>query len=294
MGENSTLFLLVYCFIVLSSAISIFFLISIMKIIQKSERQENFKYSLTLKYYFWVLLTMDILMLVHTSTVLIIWRDDLKLPFIPFFWTGTFDATFMTVIPFTTFALTLDKCLVILLKARYNYSCTVIMYSGSIILNIVIAGVNLIMNILFHEPELPEGCIAYGCVLGINTQLVYTYTRTIGIILSTLVGILFLIITAWLKKNHSQTTTRVKAIAEAVVFRAVIFGLLCDLFPHVFDAIITSITGDTPFRYIGPYSRVIMVSDLLLSSVTNWMVFKKIKKKSTVIQMNSSGIAKNQ
>ncbi|KAE9548700.1 hypothetical protein FO519_008082 [Halicephalobus sp. NKZ332] len=130
--------------------------------------------------------------------------------------------------------------------------------------------------------KLPEGCIAYGCVLFTNSQLTYTYSRTIGVILNTIIGILFLIITSWLKKKKPEIGTKVKAIVEAVILRIVIFGLICDFIPHLFDTVALSITGDTPFRYIGPFSRVIMAVDLLLSSIMNWLVFAKMKKVATI------------
>src|SRR5690606_27570172 len=107
MAASSTLFLLAYCFILVCSIVSIVFLVRIIRIIRKSERKDNLKFSIMLKYYFWILLVMSTLLLIHSLTVLIIWRDDLDLPYTPFFWTGTFDSAFMTIIPFTSFMLTL-------------------------------------------------------------------------------------------------------------------------------------------------------------------------------------------
>ena len=281
----SPVFLLgAYSFIVLSCAACIFFLIEILRAIWNTERKEKLKFSIILKYYFCVLLTMSVLMFIHTTTILIIWKNDLNFPFLPFFLTGTIDASFMPVIPFTFVMLTLDRCLILLLEHKYKQSWTILVLCSSIIINFIVAGVNLIMNILFHDSELPEGCAAYGCVLHINTQLVYTYIRTLGAVLGITVGIVFLITTMWLRKKQPEIGNKVKAIAEAVVLRAVIFGLLCDFGPHVFDAIVISITDDTPFKYIGPYSRVIMAIDLLLNSTINWFTFMRMKKTVTAVE----------
>ena len=273
----------IYSFILLSSFASVLFLIEILRAIWNGERKEHLKFSIILKYYFCVLLIVGILMFIHSSTVIIIWRNDLQFTFFPFFLTGTMDATFMPTVPFTSFILTLDRCLILFLENKYNRRWTLGIFCTSILINVMAGGANLIMNILFHDSELPEGCAAYGCVLHFNAQLVYTYIRAAGSILCISVGILFLIATLWVKKTQPEIGNKVKAIAEAVVFRAVVLGLLCDFGPHVLDTVLMYMTGDTPSRYIGPYSRVIMTIDLLLNSFMNWLVFLKINNKITSI-----------
>ncbi|KAE9548104.1 hypothetical protein FO519_008683 [Halicephalobus sp. NKZ332] len=136
----------------------------------------------------------------------------------------------------------------------------------SVLINMCVIGTNFVIFILFHRSELPEGCIATGCLITHYAQLTYTYSRVIGAILSAIVGALFLVMISWLKKKKPQIGSKVKAIAEAIVLRAVIFELLCDFLPHVLDAILMSVTDSDPFGYIGPYSRVIMAIDLLLNS----------------------------
>ena len=154
-------------------------------------------------------------------------------------------------------------------------------------------GANLTMNILFHYPELPNGCAAYGCVLHFNTQVVYTYARALGGILGISVGILFLVITLWMKKTQPEIGNKVRTIIEAVVFRVVIFGTFCDFIPHFVDAIFISITEINPLSYIGPYSRFIMATDLLLNSTMNWLVFKKMNRKVTVVKFNAITTTRN-
>ena len=224
---------------------------------------------------------MSVLLFVHTGTVLVIWRNNLNLPFTLFFWTGTFDSAFMTTISFTTFVLTLDKCVVLLMKEKYGRFSTIIIFCTSILINTSVAGVNLTLSISFHESTKPEGCILLK-----NAQMAYSYSKTAGVIMNAIVGILFLIITAWIKKTKPEIGSKMKTVAEAVVLRAVIFGLLCDFLPHISDALFVSITGDTPFRYVGPFSRVVMAADLLLNSTTNWMIFKRIKKRTTKLKAN--------
>ena len=285
METSPVIFLVVYCFIVLSTVISISFLIMIIMMIWRSEQREKWKFSLILKYYFWMLLIMSILLLIHTSTVLIIWRNDLKLPIMPFFWTGIFDSTFMTIIPFTTFMLTFDRCLILLLEAGYKQSWNSLLFYVSILINISIAGTNFVLHILFHHSELPEGCIATGCIITHYAQLTYTYSRTIGVIANSIIGIIFIAIVTWLNKKKPEIGSKVKVIAEAVILRAVIFGLIFDFIPHVMDSIFMSVTDIDPFSYIGPYSRVIMSVDLLLNSIMNWMVFKRVTSKIVVAQL---------
>ena len=288
MGASPILYLLVYCFIHLSSAVSAFLLMGIMKIIRKSERQERFKFSIILKYYFLMLIAMSVLMFIHTTTVLIIWRNDLQFPITPFFWTGIVDTAFMTVIPFTASILTLDKCLVLLLREKYNDSWTMIMFCTSILINITVATTNVVMYVIYYRSELPEGCVATGCLVSHFAQLVHLYSRTTGVVVNTIVGILFLIITAWLKKKQPVIGSRVKAIAEAVVFRAVLFGLLCDFLPHMISSVWNSFTEVNPFAYIGPYSRFIMGVDLLLNSIMNGVAFMKMRKKVSIVQVTAT------
>ena len=249
---------------------------------RRSEKHKKQSFSIILKYYFWVILIMNVLMFIHTTTILIIWRDDLKLPFTLLFVSGSFDSSIMPVVPFTSFILILEKCLILLLDSKYNRSWMLFLFSLDILISIIAGGANFVMNMLFHNSELPDGCLAYGCTLYTNAQLVYTYTRTTGMICSTVVGFLFLIIISWLKKKQSQVGGKVKTIAEAVVMRVVIFGLLFDFAPHITDALFISITGDSPFNYIGPYSRFIMSIDLLLSSMMNWLVFLRARKTETL------------
>ena len=284
------LYLFVYCFILFSSITSMAFLWGILKFIKHSEEKENFRFSMMLKYYFWVMFAMDILLSIHSFTVMVIWKNDLDLAFIPFFWTATFDNAFMTVLPFTAFMLTLEKCLVLLLEEKYNQHWTVILFRISILINIVVAGVNLVMYILFHQPEKPKDCIAYACVLLNNAQLTYAYSRTIGIVLSTTVGIIFIVIISWFKRKKPQIGTKVKLIAEAILFRLVIFGIFCDFIPHVSAVIVVYSTGDAPFRFLGPYSRVIMAADLLLSSAINWMVCNRRRNQTVRIKVNTINI----
>ena len=250
--------------------------------IRRSEQREKQSFSMILKYYFWIILIMNVSMCIHTTTVLIIWRDDLKFPFTPLFVSGSFDASFMPVVPFTSFILTVEKCLIFLLDVKYNRSWMLFLLYLGVLISILAGGANFVMNILFHNSELPDGCIAYGCTLYTNAQLVYTYTRTTGMIVNTVAGFLFLIIISWLKKKQPQVEGKMKTIAEAIVMRVVIFGLLCDFAPHITDALFISITGDSPFNYIGPYSRFIMAIDLLLSSMLNWLVFLRAKKTNTL------------
>ena len=285
MAASPILFLFVYDFIVVASVISAFFLIITIITIRESEKKERLKFSIILKYYFWIQLIMSILLIIHTSTVLVIWKNDLRLPFVPFFWTGIFDSAFMTIIPFTTFMLTLDRCLIILLAERYKYSWTILLLYVSILMNTVIAGANFVLHILFHQSQLQEGCIATGCIITHYAQLTYTYSRTCGVVVNSIIGIFFIIIASWLNRKQPAIGSKVKAIAEAVIFRAVIFGLIFDFIPHAVDSIFMSITDDDPFSYIGPYSRVIMAGDLLLNSTMNWLVFKRSINKITTVQL---------
>ncbi|KAE9548105.1 hypothetical protein FO519_008684 [Halicephalobus sp. NKZ332] len=182
-----------------------------------------------------------------------------------------------------TFMLTLDKCLIFLLKEKYNQQCAIVLFRVSVLINIIVIVANFLISILFHESKLPEGCGTYGCILFDNAQLMYMYTRAVGAILSTAAGILFIFVTSWLKKKKLEVVTKVKAIAEAVVFRAVIFEIFCDFIPHVLDIILISTTGNTLFMYIGPYSSFMMAADLVLSSIMNWLVFMKAKKNNNII-----------
>ena len=84
-----------------------------------------------------------------------------------------------------------------------------------------------------------------------------------------------------------------KAIAEAVVFRAVLFGIVCDFIPHMTDTILISITGETLFKYLGPYSRFMLAVDLLLNALMNWMVFRKARKKVPVVQIMTTTLSKS-
>ena len=192
----------------------------------------------------------------------------------------------MTIVPFTSFMLTLDRCLIFILKGQYSFCWTTIICYVSILIDISIFGMNFILSLFFHKTEKPEGCIAYGCTLLNTSQLAYTYSRTTGVIVNTIIGVLFLTIVTWLRKKKPQIGNKMKTIVEAVVLRAVIFGLICDFAPHVLDTVFISITGDTPFRYIGPYSRVIMAADLFFTSVTNRFVLKS-KKQVTKIQVST-------
>lgn len=282
-----------YCFIVLSCGAGIYFLIETIRAIWSVERKDRLKFSIILKYYFWMLLFISILMFTHSSTMLLIWKNNLKFPFLPFFVTGTMDSSIMITHSFTSFILTLDRCLIILLEAKYNQRWTLMLLCASILINITVSGANVIMDILFHNNILPEGCVAYGCVLHINTQLVYTYIRGVGSILGIGVGILFLVTILWLRKNKPVIGNKMKSVAEAVVFRAVILGFCCDFGPHIFDAVVISITGDTPFRYIGPYSRVLMAIDIILNSAMNWFIFMKMNAKVSTTQLNNTTTTRN-
>ena len=279
MAGNPAIFLSVYSFILLSSVVSIFFLINIIRIIRQNERQENLTFSVILKYYFWMLLTMSILMLIHTSTVLIIWRNDLRFPMTPFFWSGNFDSAFMTIIPFTAFTLTLDRCLIFLLKMKYNRSSTITLFCISIFISIIIGMGNFVMYIVFRYPELPDGCVATGCLVTQPALMFYSYSKAIGVVMNTSVGILFLVIATRLKKELPQIGNKVKAIADAVIFRAVIFGIICDVIPHISSSVWNSVDPTNLLRYVGPFSRVIMAGDLLLNSIMNWIVFTVWPKK---------------
>ena len=287
MAASPIFFFLIYCFIVACCIASILCLTVILRSISTSERKDNLKFSIMLKYYFWILLVMSTLLLIHSLTVLIIWRDDLNLPYTPFFWTGTFDSAFMTVIPFTSFMLTLDRCLILILKGKYNNICIIIILCTSILINIVTAGVNLVMCIISYLPAKPKECIAYGCTLLASARLTYTYSRMTGVILSTIVGILFLITTAWLKKNNPHIGSRGKMIAETVILRAVIFGFIFDFIPHVVDNVSVSLVGESLFQYVGPYSRIIMATDLFLTSGTNRLIFLKTKKKFKQVRVST-------
>ena len=283
MAINAIIYFLAYFFITIFSIASILFLISIIWMIRKTERHRNFKFSVILKYYFWMLLVLSILMCIHAVTVLCIWRNDLNLPFTLFFWTGTMDASLMPGIPFITFILTLDRCLILLFKRKHNRFWTMFLFYVNILITLTIAGIISVMNILFHHPELPDNCISYGCIVTYYAQLAYTYTRTIGVILCAIVGILFFVMVSWLKKQESEIATTLKTITEAVVLRAVIFELICDFLPHIIDGIIISTTGDTPFKYIGPFSRIIMIVDILLNSMINWLVFFRDRRQSNAL-----------
>ena len=285
MSTSPIFFLLIYSFITVSSVASIFFLTNIIRMIWKNERQEKVQFSLILKYYFWMLLMMSTLMFIHTTTVLIIWRNDLKLPIAPFFWSGNFDSAFMTVIPFTALALTLDRCLILKLKHKYSSKKVSLLFRASILVNIIIGTANFVMYILFRQSEFPEGCVATGCLVTHPAQLVYGYSKTVGVVLSTSAGIVFFIITARLKKKKPQIGTKVKIIAEAIVLRAVIFGILCDFIPHVLNSVWTSMDSDNPLKYIGPFSRIIMAGDLLLNSTINWLVFARASKNNPMVQV---------
>ena len=278
MAASPVIFVIVYAFIALSTSISTFFLMSTIIMIRRNEQQERQTFSPILRYYFWVLLIVSTAMLIHASTVLIIWRDDLKLPLTPLFVTGTIDGIFMPIVPFTSFMLTVDRCLVLLLEQKYKQPWKIVLLFLNFLISAIVSGMTLVFNILFHRSELPNGCIAYGCMLYINAQLLYTYCRTIGAILGAVAGISFLIINSRLKKKNPQIGTRMTAIAEAIVFRAVIFELICDFAPHAVDTIMISVTDDSPFGYIGPYSRFIVAIDLLLNSTINWLVFARAKK----------------
>ena len=224
-----------------------------------------------------MLLVMSVLMFIHTTTVIVIWRDDLKLSLEPFFWTGNFDTACMVIMSFTTAALTLDKCMVLLLKERYNRSWTMALLCVSALVNVIVAVLNFTMYIFFRRSELPEGCVATGCLVTNYAKLCQLYSRTVGVSISTIAGILFIVTITMLRKKQPAIRSKSKVIAEAIVLRVVIFGIVCDFLPHVSDALFVSITGDTPFRYIGPFSRVIMAVELLLNSIANWIVFGETK-----------------
>ena len=288
MAASPVFYLLVYWFITVCCVISAFFLIKMIKTVLIIERQEKVKFSIILKYYFLMLLIMSILMFIHTTTVLIIWRDDLKLPLEPFFWTGNFDTACMIIISFTTAALTVDKCLVLLLREKYNSYWTIFLFRISIFINTIIAVLNFTMYIIFRRPELPQGCVATGCLVTNYAKLCQLYSRTVGVTISIIAGIIFIVTITWLKKKQPEMKSKIKLIAEAVVLRAVIFGIFCDFVPHISDTLFVSITGDTPFRYIGPFSRVIMAADILLNSIMNWLVFTKMKKNKVVAIQTSN------
>ena len=266
----------------------------ILKAIRTSEKKERLRFSVILKFYFWTLFVMSIFLIIHATTVLVIWRDDLKLPLLPLFWSGTPDGNFMTVIPITTLALTLDKCLILLLKGKYNYYWTAILFRASVLISTLLAVGNFLTSLFLRRSEKPNDCVAYGCTLESAAVLTYTYTRTAEAVVSTIVGITFIVITLWLKKKKLYIRTKAKIIAEAVVFRAVIFGIICDLVPHMADTILVSTTGETLFKYVGPYSRMLMATDLLLNSLMNWMVFQQArKKKIPVVQIMTTTLSKS-
>ena len=286
MAGNSTIFLLIYLYINVTSIVSAFFLTKTIRAIWKNERQERMKFSLILKYYFWMLLIMSILLLIHTTTVLVIWRDDLKFPLAPFFWSGNFDSAFMTAIPFTTFTLTFDKCLILILKEKYRLLWTKLLFYVSIVVNVIVATASFVIYVLFRRPELPEGCVATGCLVAQPALVVYGDIKTVGVVVNTSAGIAFLIIIARLKKTKPQIGTKVRAIAEAIVLRAVIFGIFFDFIPHIINSVWNTLDQNNPLRYIGPFIRIIMATDLLLNAIMNWLVFRKKNSKVSTTPFN--------
>ena len=138
---------------------------------------------------------------------------------------------------------------------------------------------NFVMYIVFRYPELPDGCVATGCLVTQPALMFYSYSKAIGVVMNTSVGILFLVIATRLKKELPQIGNKVKAIADAVIFRAVIFGIICDVIPHISSSVWNSVDPTNLLRYVGPFSRVIMAGDLLLNSIMNWIVFTVWPKK---------------
>ena len=285
MTANPILALLFYCFIILASIVSMFFLIRILKKIWNIERKDRLKFSFILKYYFYVLFVMCILLIIHSTTVLCIWRSDMDLLILPMFWTGVIDGNFMIAVPLTSCVLTLDKCLILLLKGKYSDKLTIRLFRASVLINMIIAGANFVVSVLFHQSEQIENCVSYGCTLLSSAQLTYTYTRTVTAMLTTIVGISFIIIKSWFKKKKPEIATKMKSIVEAVISTTIVFGILCDFLPHITDTLLISTTGDTLFMYIGPYSRLIMALYLLLSSGMNLLVFTKSRNKKAMTEV---------
>uniref|UniRef100_A0A7E4V1K0 G_PROTEIN_RECEP_F1_2 domain-containing protein n=1 Tax=Panagrellus redivivus TaxID=6233 RepID=A0A7E4V1K0_PANRE len=219
-----------------------------------------------------------------------------KFHYIGFYITGLIDHCLLPAIPASVFFLTFDRCLIVALKSSWTDKRRTILAAVNIAVMVILAIPNLVLPLLYRYYSVPPGCVAFACLQLNASRVTYTATKILTIVLNVIVGIAFLVLVYIFYRSHegfSKHTSFSGKMGEQMILRILIFEALFDLIPHIVDMTWISVTGFTPFVNFGPYSRVIVSVDNILTSVTNLYAFYVMYKKTRIVGMTASEIMTN-